>query len=204
MPTAAIVDPELLLGLPRELMASAALDALTQGIESFTSVKATPLTCALSIQAFQELSNGLPPALDDGGDVSALARLANGSLMAGMALANARLGVVHGLAHPLGIRYHIPHGIVCGCLLPLAIRFNAEAAREKYDYLSHLIGKPLIEFVEGLLHKAGMSGALKGYGIQADDFPAIADESLPSGSLKANPAPVSREDLIALMEQAIA
>ncbi len=201
-PRTAIVDPDLLRGMPRALMASSGLDALTQAIESFTSRNTTALTDALALQAFKCLAVGLPAALDNGEDPEALSNMANGSLMAGMALANARLGLVHGLAHPLGFRYHLPHGLVCGALLPYAIRFNQDVAGVKYDQLSAIVGQPLIEFVDRLLEKAGVAGALKRCGIKAEDIPAIADESLPSGSLKANPKPMSKGDIVVMLEEA--
>ena len=204
LPTTAIVDPELLLSLPPDLTAHCGLDALTQAIESFTSRHATPLTDALAFEAFCLLADGLPRAMLDGTDIDARGRTAYGSLMAGMALANARLGIVHGLAHPLGVRYHIPHGLVCGALLPFAIRFNQDVAREKYDRLAAALGQPLLEFVDAMLDRAGLTGALKRFNIRPDDFTMLAERSLPSGSLKANPKPASKEDLVELLRQATA
>ena len=204
LPRVAIVDPELLVSLPRDLTAYAGLDALTQAIEAYTSRHATPLTDALAYRAFCSLAEGLPRAMCDGSDLAARTHTANGSLMAGMALANARLGVVHGLAHPLGIRYHIPHGLVCAALLPSAIRLNQDAAWRKYELLSQAVGRPLIQLVEDLVDRAGLTGALSRCGIQPADFPELAEQSLPSGSLKANPKPVTKEDLILLLEQATA
>jgi len=202
LPKVAIVDPELLLSLPRDLTANAGFDALTQAIEAYTSRNATPITDALAFDAFRSLAAGLPQALDDGSDIGARSQTAFGSLMAGMALANARLGVVHGLAHPLGIHYHIPHGLVCGALLPYAIRLNQEVAREKHERLSYVLGRPLLEFVDELLEQAGLAGALTDFGIKPDDFDMLAEKSLPSGSLKANPKEVTKEDLIGMLEEA--
>lgn len=202
LPTTAIVDPELLLSLPPDLTAHAGLDALTQAIESFTSRHATPITDALAFEAFRLLADGLPRVMADGNDIAARSLTSLGSLMAGMALANARLGIVHGLAHPLGIAYHIPHGLVCGALLPFAIRFNRAAAEEKYDRLSASLGRPLLEFVEDMLERAGLTGALKRFAVKPEDVPVLAERSLPSGSLKANPRPVSKEDLVDLLRQA--
>ena len=202
LPKVAIVDPELLLSLPRDLTANAGLDALTQAIEAFTSRNATPITDALAFDAFRSLAAGLPRALEDGSDIEARSQTAFGSLMAGMALANARLGVVHGLAHPLGIRYHIPHGLVCGALLPFAIRLNQDVAAEKHGRLSHVLGQPLLEFVEQLLDQAGLTGALKRFDVKPGDFDMLAERSLPSGSLKANPKEVTKEDLIKMLREA--
>ncbi len=203
LPRAAIVDPELLQGLPPRQMACSGLDALTQAIESYTSIHATPLTDGLALQAFRCLSRGLPRVLDGDAGPAALSDMANGSLMAGMALANARLGVVHGIAHPLGVRAGLPHGLVCGALLPHAIRFNQAAAAEKYEQLSHICGAALLEFAESLLEKAGLSDALREASVPTEAIPLIAEESLPSGSLKANPRPVTKDDVVRLLEEAL-
>ncbi|MBM4082522.1 MAG: iron-containing alcohol dehydrogenase, partial [Planctomycetes bacterium] len=128
---------------------------------------------------------------------------AYGSLMAGMALASARLGVVHGLAHPLGVRYDIPHGLVCGVLLPAAIRLNYAHAKDKYDLLSHIAGKPLAAYATELLVKVGMPTDLRAYRIPESDLPAIVADAMPSGSLKANAKKVTDEDVVWMLRQVV-
>ncbi|MEW6358056.1 MAG: iron-containing alcohol dehydrogenase [Planctomycetota bacterium] len=198
-----IVDPELTLSAPRDITAHTGMDALTQAIESYTSIHATPLTDALSFEAVALICRSLAAACEDGDDIAARSDMAYGSLMAGMALANARLGAVHGLAHPLGVRYGIPHGLVCGVLLPRVMRLNSEAAKEKYAKIARMVNKDAIAFVEELSEKVGLPKDLSKYNVPRDDFDAIIAESMPSGSLKANPKPVTEDDLRVILEEVI-
>jgi len=200
LPKVALVDPDLTLTCPPNVTAASGLDALTQAIESYVSIHATPITAALSFQAAQLLLANLPRAFDDGGDRAAREACAYGSVMAGMALANARLGVVHGMAHPLGIRYHIPHGLCCGVLLPASIRLNRNAAAQKYDRLSRVAGNEIADVTDEMLDRLGLPHTLTEYNIPQSDFRVIAEESMPSGSLKANPKPITEADLIAILE----
>ena len=201
LPKLALVDPDLTLTCPPNVTAASGLDALTQAIESYVSIHATPVTAALSFQAAQLLLANLPGAFDDGGDRAAREACAYGSVMAGVALANARLGVVHGMAHPLGIRHHIPHGLCCGVLLPASIRLNRAAAAEKFDRLSHAARDDIDLVVERMLDKFGIPRTFTEYNIPQSDFPVIAEESMPSGSLKANPKKVAAEDVINILRQ---
>lgn len=196
-----IVDPELTYSMPRTLTAHTGMDALTQAIESFISIHATPITEALSVEAFRLIARSLVIAYQNGADRMAREDMAYGSLMAGMALANARLGVVHGIAHPIGARYHLPHGLVCGVLLPHAMRLNAEAAKEKFDALSSMLGKNVITFVENLVDTLGIPKTLAACRIEPTDFPAIIKESMPSGSLKANPKKVTEADVEKILRE---
>ena len=134
-------------------------------------------------------------------DLGAREACSYGSVMAGLALANARLGVVHGIAHPLGVRYHIPHGLCCGVLLPASIRLNRDAAKEKYALLSHVAGGDIEKVVESMLDRFGIPRTLAAYDIAESDFHLIAEESMPSGSLKANPKRVTEEDVVHILEQ---
>ena len=203
MPAAAIVDPEPMRHADLTVTAHAGMDALDQAVESHVSRHAYSLTRALSRQAVALLSRALPRLAEDLGDMAAREDAAMGSLMAGIALANAKLGVVHGLAHPLGARYGIPHGRVCGILMPHAIRYNAEVAAEGYAELSEVVGRPLVDFVEETLTRFRMPSDLGEYHIPRADIPAIVAQALGAGSTHANPRDVTEGDLTALLETAI-
>jgi alcohol dehydrogenase class IV len=201
LPRVAVVDPMLGMGMPPRVTAASGMDALTQAIESYLSRHATDLTQALSYHAAALLVTGLPRAYDNGADLEAREMTANGSLMAGLALNNARLGLVHGLAHPLGIRYGLAHGEVCAVLLPHVLAFNRDAAPERYALLSGILGGDAAEAVAALLRRMNLPADLRQVPIPPADHDAIAAETLPSGSTKANPRPVERDDVRALLER---
>lgn len=117
VPNVAIVDPELTISCPKDYTASCGLDALTQLIEAYTSVKASPMTDALCISGIKAVARGFEEAYLDGESIEARKCMSYGALMSGIVLANAGLGIVHGLASPIGGMFPIPHGVVCGTLL---------------------------------------------------------------------------------------
>jgi len=200
MPTVAIVDPELTVSMPPDVTARSGMDALTQAIESYWSLHATPMTEALAIHAIELISRHLVTAYQAGSDLPTREAMMYGSLMAGMAFANSRLGAVHGLAHPLGIRYHVAHGEVCAILLPHVMRLNRQAVPDTYDRISHVVGGDAADVAAGLLAKLDMPTTLEHVGLRQADFEAIVAESMPSGSLKANPKRVTEADLMAILD----
>jgi alcohol dehydrogenase len=155
----------------------------------------------LSFHAAELLLANLPVAYRDGANRAAREACSYGSVIAGMALANARAGVIHGIAHPLGIRCHVPHGVCCGVLLPAALRLNRAAAREKYDRLSAAAGGDIAEVAERMNGEMGVVRRFKEYDVRRADFAVLAKESMPSGSLQANPKKITEDDVIRLLEE---
>ena len=146
------------------------------------------------------LARNVEAAFRDGADLAAREACSYGSLMAGMALANARLGVVHGIVHPVGARYHVPHGLACAILLPHAMRLNRAFAEEKFNLLSNALGCDVIEYIEHLLGRLGIPPTLRDFATAREgDFDEIVEQSLPSGSLKANPKKIEPEDVRELL-----
>jgi len=204
MPAVAIVDPRLTVSCPPGVTAASGMDALVQAIEAFTSVHASPLTDVLAFDAACRLMRWLEVAWAEGRDLEARTNCSLGSLMAGMAFANARLGAVHGIAHPLGARYGLEHGVACALLMPHVMRLNRGHVGGKYDRLSQAVGSDVVESVEGLVERFGLRAALDGVAIPREDFPSIVAESMPSGSLKANPKQVTEGDVVAVLEALVA
>jgi alcohol dehydrogenase class IV len=198
-----IADPRLTVSCPPTVTADSGTDALAQAIESFTSLGSNPMTDALAFEAACLILRSLPAVVRDGSNLEARSDMLLGSLLAGVALANARLGAIHGLAHPLGIRWRIPHGRICAILLAPVMRFNQSVVGEKYDRLSALVGQPIIEYVERLCRELGIPADLKPYGIAKEEVEWIVRESLPSGSLKMNPRPTTADDLRAILKPLI-
>jgi alcohol dehydrogenase class IV len=211
-PDAAIIDPALMLSVPPDVTANSGMDALCQAIEAYVSKGASPITDALASDAAQRMLSALPRAYEDGGNLANREEMALGSLMGGMAFANARLGLVHGMAHPVGVRTHLPHGLICGLLLPAVIRFNTPVCGEKYARLAWESGlaphsasaeeaaEALAAETDRLNSIMGLSARKGEMGIQREEWPAVVEQVLVSGSTKSNPRDVTPEDVLGILE----
>jgi alcohol dehydrogenase class IV len=212
LPTLAIVDPTLTDNSPRGVTLASGLDAVTQVIEPYLSSKANPLTDAIcrdaipkGVVAIRQIMEGENPAARDA--------LAWVSLCGGLALANSGLGVVHGLAGPLGGLSNAAHGAICGALLPHGLRANAEgsdapvlAARiaEVQGWIAQALGGAPDDAFDTLHHwsrQAGLPG-LDAQGITDAARAQAARDAVSSSSMKANPVALSKEQLADLMERA--
>ncbi|MDB5104181.1 MAG: alcohol dehydrogenase [Fibrobacteres bacterium] len=132
IPDAVIVDPELMVSCPPHITAACGMDAFTQLLEPYLSPIASPLTDALAFSGLERIRDNLVPACTDrGGDLEVRAGMAYASMLSGVALANAGLGIVHGLASPIGGFFPIPHGVVCGTLVASATESNIAALRKR-------------------------------------------------------------------------
>ena len=204
---AALVDPETTVSMPPDVTASTGSDALCQAIESFTSIGAGPITDAWAKEAIQLIGGSLYRAYAQGDDLEAREAMSMGSLLAGMAMSNARLGAIHGMAHPLGGHYHIPHGVVCGLLLPYTMAYNLPCTVAKYAEIAALLGENItglsaqaaaeraVERVRELVTQIGVPLHLREFGVREENLDLIIEESLPSSSLKHNPRPLDAEDV---------
>ena len=192
MPTVSFTDPELTLACPPEVTAASGMDALAQAIESFLSMHAVPETEALSLAAVEIVVSSLPVAFRQGDNIEAREAMAHGSYMAGLALGSARLGAVHGLAHPLGLIYGIGHGVVCSVLLPHVLERNRRGASEKYERLRRAMGGDPVQVVEGLLDELDIPHRLGAYPSEEQER-MVMDYALTSGSSCANPVPVDED-----------
>lgn len=212
VPDIAIVDPLLTLTLPPDLTAWTGLDALVQAIEAYVSKGSNPLTDPIALHASVLILKNITKAVEDGNNIDAREAMSIGSLMAGIALANARLGAVHGLAHPLGINYNIHHGLICGVLLPSVIRFNMPVVERKYADIYRAIepsssqlsdrecALKFLETIENLLSYLEIPRRLREFGVKEEDLEGIAIQSQSSESLRANPRLATPEDLVDIMK----
>ena len=196
MPKCVILDPDLLDGCPKETIAAAGLDAFIQAFESYTSRHATPFTRALSELALVRISHALLPLYQ--GDPRYAADMLESSYLAGLALSHARLGVIHGLAHPLGVRFHVAHGLTCACCLPAAMEFNREAIAADLADLKTRLGIDVEAQIDQWLSAMTLDNPFAGQ--QVTDREAFIRETLASGSTAANPRPVTAEDAGALLD----
>jgi alcohol dehydrogenase class IV len=218
LPRVALVDPLLTVSCPPPVTAASGLDALTQCLEPFVSVQATPLTDGLAREGLRRAGTGLRAAYADGFDLVARADMAMCSLLGGIALANAKLGAVHGLAGVVGGTADVPHGLACAALLAPVIEANVRAARsspsgadvlERYTEAARLLtGQPAASVQDGLtwiretLTLLNVPG-LAGFGLRPQDADHIAAKAMTSSSMKGNPVTLSHDDLMAILLQAL-
>jgi len=218
IPRVALVDPELTFSVPSMITASTGLDALTQLIEPFVSAYSNPLTDAVCRQGIGFVKLSLRIAVQDGGNAVARQEMALASLFGGLALANAKLGAVHGFAGVLGGKYSAPHGAICARLLPDVMRVNARALTErdpenvaivKYRELAQIVtGDPGasildgIDWVENLCADLGIRG-LSSFGIKPAHFVDLIPKAQNASSMKGNPIRLTEQELGEILKRGL-
>jgi alcohol dehydrogenase class IV len=218
LPRLAIIDPELTYDLPKEVTAASGLDALAQLIEPLVSIAANPLTDMLCRDGIRRIVRAIRVAYGNGADRQARADMSLAALYSGMAMANAKLGAVHGFAGPIGGLFPGPHGAICARLLPAVLRANLLASRSRespagtlsrFDELARLLtgredsrAEDAVPWLEELCGDLQIP-RLGAYGIVPADFPALADRAARSSSMKGNPVKLTNQELVGILEEAI-
>jgi alcohol dehydrogenase class IV len=210
LPRLAVVDPELTLNLPPSITARTGLDALTQLIEAYVSIRANPVTDGFCVQGIPLAARSLRRAFHHGDDAAARSDMSLAALFSGLALANAGLGVIHGFAAPLGGRFTAPHGAVCAAILPYGMEINLRALRARapgsaalgryQDVARMLTGRPDATAEDAIVWTREISNEfeippLKQYGIGEQDVPILIAEAAKASSMKANPLVLTSEEL---------
>ena len=218
LPRLAVVDPDLTLTARPETAAASGLDALTQLIEPYVSVRANPLTDLLCADGIPRAARALPRIWDDPTDRAARRDMAWASLLSGMALANAGLGAVHGFAAPVGGMFPAPHGAVCAALLPHAMRVNVRALRardaggvalDRYRQVAGwLTGRADARPEDGVEWIAALALKLRipplgRYGVGWTDISGLAAQAARASSMKGNPIVLAEEELVEIVSSAI-
>ncbi len=198
-PAIAINDPELMLGMPAGLTAATGMDALTHAIEAFLSANASPVTDAVASKAIKLVAQYLPRAVKDGTDRNAREQMAYAQYMAGMAFNSSGLGYVHAMAHQLGGKYGLPHGICNAILLPHVMTYNLPVSAEKLSDVARYLGCDVyglgaqeaavlgIKEVCRLLLEVGVPASLTEQGVKAEDIPEMAINALKDACAATNP-----------------
>lgn len=199
LPSIVALDPLLLAHCPPGVIAASGMDAWVQALEAYASQGATWWSDMLALKALTLIDAHIEPVFRNPEDPGA-AELLTGSYLAGLALSSARLGIVHGLAHPLGARYRIPHGLVCAVCMAPALELNRPFMGEKYNILSQTLVQDPLTRVAGLLNALGLNGKLF-EGRPCPDRAAIIRETLASGSTAANPKRVTSDDVEAILDR---
>lgn len=202
MPKAVILDPKLLGSCAPSIIAAAGLDAFIQAFESYTSRHAVPFTQSLAECAIGQISANLLALFENPSDIDAAAAMLEASYITGLAFSHSRLGIVHGLAHPLGVRFKAAHGIACACSLQAALEYNKEYIQEHVETLQKRCNVDVKELVDTWMRKMQLDNPFTGKSIE--DMDAVVSEVLNSGSTKANPREVTRADVLWLLEMIFA
>lgn len=218
LPRLALVDPELTYHLPPSITASTGLDALTQLIEPFVSVRANPFTDSICREGLGRVARSLRRAFHNGADAVAREDMMLAGLSGGLALANAALGAVHGFAAPIGGMFPAPHGAVCAALLPHVMDVNVRALRQRatgadalrrFEEIARLLtghpaatGEAGVQWVRELCRELQIP-ALHAYLMTKSDVPILCDKAAAASSMKGNPIVLRPDEMQEILERAL-
>ena len=217
LPDVALLDPELTLGLPPHATAVTGVDAMVHAIEAFTSINPnnSPISRTLAREALALLGANIRTAVMRGDDLSAREAMLNGSLLAGMAFANASVGAVHALAYPLGGHFHLSHGLTNALVLSHVLRFNMSACAPAYAELAPIVfadapqgsvearANFFVEAMAELCAELGVPLRLRDTGVPQDSLPMLARDAMNQTRLLVNnPRVVTEADALAIYEAA--
>lgn len=210
IPAVAIIDAELMYSLPRGLTAATGMDALTHAIEGYITRGAWAMSDMFEIEAIRMIARHLPVAVEEPSNAEARDGMAVAQYIAGMAFSNVGLGLVHGMAHPMGSLFDVPHGVANALLLPTIMEFNMPACIDKYPAIARAMGvdtggmKPeeaaraAVDAVKDLAVKVGIPQHLSDLGITAADIPALSEQALADVCTPGNPRDVTLDEIKAL------
>jgi alcohol dehydrogenase len=215
-PAAAILDPELTLGMPPDVTAATGLDALIHAVEAFTSKNANSVSDVLARQAMKLVFKNIRKAYANGEDIAARAKMLEGSLLAGMAFANAGVTAIHAFAYPIGAEFHIPHGIANSIMLPPVIEFNMIGNLEKFAEMAEIFEEPVsglnqrerarrvVKAVRELVEDLQIPKSLRSFGVNEGHIPSLAQGVMKVTRLLANnPRRITQADAEAIYREVL-
>lgn len=215
IPIIAVVDPELMTSMPKNLTAATGMDALTHAIEGYTTKGAWEMTDMFELKAVELIAQNLEAAVHEPLNMEARTNMALAQYIAGMGFSNVGLGIVHSMAHPLGAFYDTPHGVANALLLPYIMEYNAPATGHKFREIARALGiknveamtadeyrKSAVEAVITLSKKIGIPQKLCEIGVKKADLPLLAKSAYEDVCTPGNPREASQADILALYEKA--
>lgn len=216
-PDVAVVDPELTLSMPPEITATTGMDALTHLFETFVSNQSNPFIDMFCREGMRRISASLKKVFDKGDDLKAREDMAFAALLGGLALANVKLGAVHGFAGPMGGMFPVPHGAVCAALLPAVMEVNLKVLEEqkqqqileKYDEVAQILtGNSKARAADGIQWAKDMVNYLKIprlslFGLSVSDFPVLVEKAKKASSMKGNPVVLNDDQLTEILEKSV-
>ena len=206
-PKFAILDPELVVGLPPSITAATGMDALTHGIESYVSKQANPISKGLAIQSIRMISESLVSSYENGSDLYAREELLIASLMSGIAFSQSRLGNVHAISHTFGGIFNIPHGLANATLLPYVMRYNLKACPDLFKDIAVAMGQDVsgldsieagykaIKAVSDMNASLNIPSATKELGVDLQYLDSMVNDSMRSGNVLVNPRETNSNDI---------
>ncbi len=215
IPAVAIIDAELMYSLPPALTAATGMDALTHAIEGYITKGAWSMSDMFEIEAIRMISASLPTAVAEPSNAEARNAMAVAQYIAGMAFSNVGLGLVHGMAHPLGSLFDVPHGVANALLLPTIMEFNMPCCLDKYPAIARAMGvntdgmsaeeasKAACQAVKDLAIKVGIPQHLTELGITRNDIPRLAQQAIEDVCTPGNPREVTLAEIEQLYEKVL-
>ena len=215
IPAVAVIDAELMYSLHRSLTAATGMDALTHAIEGYITKGAWEMSDMFEIEAIRMISRYLPVAVDEPQNPEGRNGMAVAQYIAGMAFSNVGLGLVHGMAHPMGSLFDVPHGVANALLLPTVMEYNMPECIDKYPRIAEAMGVDIkgmtpqkasqaaVDAVRALAIRVGIPQHLSDLGIKESDIPALAEQAIADVCTPGNPRECSLEDIKALYRQVL-
>ena len=215
IPAVAIVDPELMYSLPKSLTAATGMDALTHAKEGYITKGAWVMSDMYELQAIKMIAENLPLAVEEPTNPVGREGMALAQYIAAQAFSNVGLGLVHGMAHPMGSLHDIPHGVANALLLPTIMEFNMPTRVEKYGVIARHMGvdttgmtpeqaaQAAVDAVRALSVRVGIPQRLSDLGITEQDIPALAKQAIADVCTPGNPRDVTIEDITELYKKVL-
>ncbi|MFO7946381.1 MAG: iron-containing alcohol dehydrogenase [Armatimonadota bacterium] len=211
---AALLDPEVLVTAPQEVRMAAGMDALTHAVESLVSKKATEQTRKRALQSIELVAANLERVVANPEDIEAQSTVQKGAMIAGLAFAKSRLGIVHAMALPLSALFHVPHGLANAVLLPYGMEYNYRADTENYARAARAMGVDIsglsekagalaaVEAVQELSEAVGAPSSMAEVGVEEDAIPQMAQDAIQSAHIACNPREIEIDDLVEVYHKA--
>ena len=209
-----IVDAELMVSMPKGLTAATGMDALTHAIEGYITKGAWEISDMFELKAIELIAKYLPVVVDNPSDLEARDGMAMAQYIAGMGFSNVGLGLVHGMAHPLGAYFDIPHGVANALLLPIVMKYNAVSCIDKYGDIAKAMGvntyslsneeaaHAAVDAVKALAMRVGIPERLRNLNVREDSLESLAQSAFNDVCTLGNPRTVKFKDVLKLYKEA--
>ena len=214
MPSVALLDPLMTAGMPSQLTASTAMDATSHAVESMHALERIPVGDAFALHAIHLIANHLPRVMEDGNDLFARGQMLIAACIAGAAMSNTQVGLVHALAHSVGGRFGVPHGVANSIFLPHGILYNLDACPKIYAVIARALGvdtsgmsdeeagKKAADAIWELTKEIGLPQKLREVNVPEDGLEEVADLAISDGAIVYNPKPMDPDENLKVLKQA--